>query len=240
MQNTAILAVIVILFIAGIGMGYIVGFSGIKTGTASTSTYTSTVVSNATVTKSLTSEATTTVQNNSAPYDLTLAITTQNTFNSTVGQQPAYYVVTPSGLVSSANISLPAHRLIKLVIICYDDGPAPLVFNNDVNVSGTQGNLESIVNNDNVNSSQGSTSINITGGQVVSNVNMSDIAHTFTIPQLGVNLPIPPSSTVTAYLTLNDTGTFQWFCQTECGFGTTGQLGAMDTPGWMTGDITVS
>jgi heme/copper-type cytochrome/quinol oxidase subunit 2 len=204
--------------------------------TTQLSVHNSTVTSNATVTTGVT----TTVQNNSLPFVLTLVITTNNFYNSTYNPQPAYYVLTPNGLQSSANIALPAHKLIKLVIVNYDDGAAPLLMKDAANVSGTQGNLETVVNNDNVNSSQGLSGINVNGGQQVSSVNSSNIAHTFTIPSIGVNLPIPPSSTVSAYFTLNDTGTLTWLCLTACGFGPMGTLGAMDTMGWMTGSIDVS
>ena len=222
MKSTSILTLIVILFIAGIGMGYVVGFSGAK------------------VTSSVTSPTTTTIQNTSEPFVLTLVITTENTYNFTTGAQPAYYILMANGLQSAANIALPAHRLIKLVIINYDDGSANLTNVQDANVSGVQNNIETVVNNANVNSSQGASSINVKGGQNVSSINSTDVAHTFTIPSLNVNLPIPPSSTVSAYLTLNQTGTFTWFCMTECGFGPSGLKGAMDTPGWMMGGLSVS
>ncbi len=173
-------------------------------------------------------------------YYLTLVITTNNLYNSTVGDQPAYYVLGSNGLESSANISLPAHRLIKLVIICYDDGSANLTSSQYASVSGTLNNIVTVVNNTNVNSSQGASGIHVLGGQNVSNVSPTNIAHTFTIPQLGLNIPVEPSSTVTAYFTLNQTGTFSWFCMTECGSGPTGEQGAMSTHGWMTGNVIVS
>jgi heme/copper-type cytochrome/quinol oxidase subunit 2 len=181
-----------------------------------------------------------TQNNSSAPYDLTLIITTNNMFNSTIGDQPAYYVLGPSGLESAASISLPAHRLIKLVIECYDDGPANLTNSQYANVSGTQNDIVTVVNNDNINSSQGISTIQVSAGQNVSSVPSDNISHTFSIPQLGINIPVMPSSTVSAYLTLNQTGTFSWFCMTQCGFGLTGEEGAMATPGWMTGGVIVS
>lgn len=179
--------------------------------------------------------------NSSSPYVLTLVITTNNVFNSTVGAQPAFFVLGPNGsLESSASISLPANRLIELVIICYDNGTAPLTSPQYAMVAGTQNNTVSMVTNDNVNSSQGVSGIHVMGGQIISNLNASDIAHTFTIPQLGINIPIAPSSTVTAFFTVNKTGTFTWFCEAKCGSGLEGLQGAMSTPGWMTGNVVVS
>jgi hypothetical protein len=178
--------------------------------------------------------------NTTAPYDLTLVVTTNNIYNSTYGDQPAYYVLGANGLQSSANISLPANRLIRLVIICYDNGSAMLTSPADANVAGTQNNQVAEVNNDNVNSSQGASGIQVSGGQMVSSVDPTDIAHTFTIPQLGINIPVAPSSTVTAYFTITKTGTFAWLCMTMCGFGPDGSLGAMSTSGWMEGNLVVS
>lgn len=220
-----ILVAVVVVAAAGIGVGWGVG----TTVPSQSQETTVTVTSSSSV-----------QPNSTAPYALTLVITTNNIYNSTVGDQPAYYVLGPNGLESSANISLPAHRLIKLTIVCYDDGPANLTSSQYSTVSGTQGNVVTVVNNDNVNSSQGASGIQVNGGQTVSSVDPNNVAHTFTIPQLGLNIPVEPSSTVTAYFTLNQTGTFSWFCETQCGSGPDGTQGAMSTPGWMTGSVTVS
>src|SRR5271169_1350655 len=104
-QGTSALMVaglIVASVLAGAGLGLAVSEKGGFSGTAST--------------------VTTTVNggNTSAPYVLTLIITKQNLYNSTVGDQPAFYVLGPSGLESSANIKLPAHQLIEIVITNYD------------------------------------------------------------------------------------------------------------------------
>ena len=200
-----------------------------------------TVASGVSVSTSTTTQTVFSSNSTSAsPYVLTLAITTNNLYNSTVGDQPAFFVVGQNGLESSANISLPAHRLIKLVIVNYDDGAANLTSPQYANVTGTLNNVISIVNNGNVNSSQGSSGIRVTGGETVSSLPADNVSHTFTVPQLNLNIPILPSSIVTAYFTLNQTGTFTWLCSTECGSGPTGIQGAMSTRGWMTGSLTVS
>lgn len=212
--------------VAGIGIGYGIGDSVFNPPQALT--VTSTVTSSAGA------------SNSSSPYVLTLVITTENTYNATTGTQPAYYVLGPNGPESAANIALPAHRLIKLVIICYDDGAANVTGPQYATVSGTQNNTISVVNNTNVNSTQGAAGMQLSGGETVSSLPADSIAHTFTIPQLGINVPIAPSSTVTAYFTINQTGSFTWFCMTVCGSGPDGLSGAMDTPGWMTGNLAAS
>jgi len=173
-------------------------------------------------------------------YPLTLVITTNNTYNSTIGPQPAYYVLTSEGLKSSANIALPANTMIKLTIVCYDNGNASLVSNQFANVEGTINGTITYANNDNVNSSQGPNGIVLSGGETVKSVSPDLISHTFTIPTLNVNVPVPLNSTVVAYFKTGAAGTYAWFCETGCGAGPAGILGAMDTPGWMTGDVEVS
>ena len=174
------------------------------------------------------------------PYSLTLVITINNSYNSTIGTQPAYYVLTSGGLRSSANISLPVNRLIELTIVNYDDGNASLTNPGYANVQGTVNGTITYVSNDNVNSTQESGGIVVKGGQTVSSVPAADIAHTFTIPSLGINIPVPVSSTVTAFIKIDRAGTYTWFCETACGSGPTELAGAMDTSGWMTGQVVAS
>jgi heme/copper-type cytochrome/quinol oxidase subunit 2 len=228
-MNTSLLTVasMIVLLSIGIGIGW--GFQ-------------TTVVTTPAVTVSVTqtTTATQTPGSNQEPYVLTLVLTTGSIYNSTVGDQPAFFVLTPHGLQSSTHIDLPANRLIELVIVNYDDGNATLTSPQYANVQGTVNGTISYANDDNVNSSQGPNGIVVKGGATVSSVPVSDIAHTFTIPSLGINIPIPVSSTVTAFIKITQAGTYTWFCETTCGSGDTGLEGAMATTGWMTGSIVVS
>jgi hypothetical protein len=174
------------------------------------------------------------------PASITLVITTGNAFNSTVGEQPAYYVLTPSGLQPATHLTFPMNSLVKLTIINYDDGNATLLNAQYTSVQGTVNGTMTYVNNDNVNSTYGGNGIVIIGGQTVTSVPPDMIAHTFTIPTLNINIPIPVSSIVVAYIKITTAGTFQWMCETACGFGPAGTLAAMETPGWMLGDVEVS
>lgn len=222
--NVITVAAMIVLLTIGIGIGW-----GVQT----------------TVVQSPTGTVTTVTQSGNqsqaqGPYSLTLVITTGNLYNSSVGDQPAYYILTSQGLESSANISLPTGRLIRLTIVNYDDGNANLTSPSYANVQGTVNGTISYVNNANVNSSEGSKGIVVTGSQTVSTVPTADVAHTFTIPSLGINIPVPVSSTVTAFIKIDKAGTYTWFCETVCGSGANGLQGAMATPGWMTGDVVAS
>ena len=218
----------VLIGLSGISIGY-----GMESSLSSSQAQTITVTSSTTATNSSSSAA----SNSSQPFVLTLVVTTNNSYNASVGDQPAYYVLGPHGLESAASIAVPAHQLIKLVIICYDDGAANLTGSQYATVSGTQNNTVSFVSNTNVNSSQSASGIQVNGGQTISSLPTDGIAHTFTIPQLGINIPLAPASTTTAYITLDQTGSFTWLCMSLCGSGPTGVSGAMETPGWMTGNV---
>jgi hypothetical protein len=176
--------------------------------------------------------------NGEATYTLTLLITTNNLYDPIMGEQPAYYVVGASGLQSSADISVPANQIVRLVIVDYDNG-APGVNDSTVGqVTGTTNNQMQIINNTLVNSTIGSSGIEIKGVQTVSSMPASEVAHTFTVSTLGINIPVPPLSTVVTYVTLKP-GTYTWQCRIPCGGGPYGTLGAMDTAGWMYGNLTV-
>lgn len=173
---------------------------------------------------------TTTASN--ATYKLTLEITVNNAWNSTVSG-PRYWVVTSHGLVDSANLSLPAYTPIQLTIIDYDSATGlPAQFSH---VTGTAANLVYVVNG------TSAASVNMSAAKAVDSLNPdTEVGHTFTVPQLGLNIPVAANSVEVADFTLNQTGTFVWHCEDPCGYGTSGWEGPMSTNGWMGGTLTVS
>lgn len=211
--TVAVLAAALVL--AGYGAAVAVGGAGGKT------------ISTTTVTSSTNSTA-------SSPYVVTLVIATNSIYNSTAQDQPAYFVLGPNGLQSSAKINLPADRLIKLVIFNYDDGNATLEVPSDNVVSGTTNGTIFVASNSNINASEAASGITVNGGQTLSSVPSSDVAHTFSVPSLDLNIPVPTSSVVVAYFTVDKGGTYTWLCETSCGDP------AMSTAGWMTGSLVAS
>ncbi|MDA4123338.1 MAG: hypothetical protein OK456_09185, partial [Thaumarchaeota archaeon] len=193
--------------------------------------------SQSTVTSTVTSTQQVAGTNSSVPYVLSLVITTNNMFNASVGDQPAYYVEGPNGLQSSANITLPANRMIEVVIMNYDQGNATPISSQYDNVTGTVNGTMSVISNNVVNSSEGPSGIVIVGTQTVSSLVPALISHTFTAPQLNLNIPVAAETTVIAYFMTGGPGTYPWFCTTPCGSGNSGLAGAMETPGWMSGSI---
>jgi hypothetical protein len=165
-------------------------------------------------------------------YDLTLVILPSVQYNSSLAQ-PSYFVLHDGILLSASNITVPSRTLVKLTIIDYDSGGDANLSTSFTRVQGTVGGIEEVVN--------GTPGAMIPRDQLALNVTSlpaSIIAHTFTVPQLGINIPVPSTSVVIAYLYFNQTGTYTWQCMVPCGAGN-GYAGAMDTPGWMLGQITV-
>lgn len=165
-------------------------------------------------------------------YNLTLVITNQNYMQSQNHMQPAYYVLQDGKLLSSAQIYIPANSIINLTIINYDYGPGtvPAQYSK---VMGTLNGTEYVVNDTNVNMSASQR------GQYVKSVPSADLAHTFTIPKLGLNIMVPSDSIVSAQFQTGGPGVYGWQCQVDCGTGPSGWNGAMATPGWMMGQVII-
>ncbi|MGC8499195.1 MAG: hypothetical protein ACP5OV_06845 [Acidimicrobiales bacterium] len=118
---------------------------------------------------------------------------------------------------------------VTIRIINHDDGTAPLTgsYMKYVKVMGT------------------TTGHELVSGKVVTTVSDINVAHTFTVPGLGLNLPIPAAPTgktnvIVATFVPKKAGTFVWHCFAPCGSGSNGMAGAMSTMTWMEGRITVA
>ena len=82
-------------------------------------------------------------------------------------------------------------------------------------------------------------------GVATTTVPNSKISHTFSIPELGINAPLPmaPKSgpaTVVFTFTATKAGSYTWRCFTPCGGDPKGMGGSMATKGWMQGNVTVA
>jgi len=222
-KNILTIAAMILLLSIGIGIGW-----GFQTTVFPSST------------SSISTMQTSSVTPSNAPYMLTLVEIMQNLWNSSAGMQPKFFVLGGHGLESSANISLPANRLIQLTIISYDT-PEPNATDAEGVVSGTVGGTVYVINGTLASGTANVTMAMATDwGHNVTAVPASELAHTFTIQQLGINIPVVAGSTVIAYVDIHQTGKFTWVCLTPCGLGDNGLAGAMDTPGWMMGNVEVS
>lgn len=90
-------------------------------------------------------------------------------------------------------------------------------------------------------------------GKRVTSVGNDEIAHTFTIPSLGINVPLPiagmddsmgsmggPTTIRFTFRAPATPGTYRWLCVTPCGGDPDGVGGAMQTNDWMRGYLIVS
>lgn len=132
-----------------------------------------------------------------------------------------------------STINLSAGKQVTLLIINYDDMNTPLTSMMPYNK--VQGGQETV------------------NGAAVTSVGNSTIAHTFTVPSLGINVPIPMATdsgkgstatvipaVVTFTFTPSKSGTFTWQCFTPCGTDPNGMGGPMQTSGYMTGTVNVA
>ncbi len=130
--------------------------------------------------------------------------------------------------ITNASWTVHKGQTVTVQIVSFDDGTAPLMgqYMSDADVKGTLNGKE------------------LVNGKPVAKVSDINIAHTFTVPGLGFNMPIPVAPTgghivVTASFVAKKTGTFVWHCYAPCGSGTNGMGGAMSTMSWMTGKVSV-
>jgi hypothetical protein len=154
------------------------------------------------------------------PTHITLTIVAQKPGGTLDG--PAY--------MPDTNLTLPAHSLITITIINKDDPgddaiPASSPFNTVQGVVGGSAYLD---------------------GVAYKSLSRDKIAHTFTVPGLGVNVPIPgdvPAGhkdiTVTFSFKTGAAGLYYWQCMDPCGSDPNGWGGPMSTTGYMKGALTV-
>jgi hypothetical protein len=133
---------------------------------------------------------------------------------------PAY---SPSTLVA------PAYSLVTVTLRNYDLGATPVP-------SGFPfTKVQSIVGG-----------VAYMDGKAYTSVAPEKLAHTFTIPQLNINVPIPGDTTtgkpyveVTFTFRTGGVGSYYFRCFDPCGVGSIGWEGPMMTKGYMLGTLTV-
>ncbi len=131
-----------------------------------------------------------------------------------------------------SSFTVPKGATVDMTIYNYDTGTAPLPSSTAMyaKATGVSGLTE--------------------GGQPVTSLTAAQVSHTWTVPQLGINVPISaaPSATsgakqplvVTFTFTASKAGTFTWKCMAPCGSGADGMSGDMATMGAMEGQLTVA
>ncbi len=130
---------------------------------------------------------------------------------------------------SPSNLVVPANSLVTITIRDYDLGNTAMPQNSPfTTVQETVGTIATA------------------DGQNYSSLAPDKIAHTFTIPQLNVNVPLSGDgmngkdyNTVTFTFRTGAAGIYIFRCFDPCGTGPMGMMGPMMTRGYMIGTLTV-
>ncbi len=130
-----------------------------------------------------------------------------------------------------ADFSIPANATVHAEIRCFDDGAATIPSGYE-KVKGTVDGAMTVlsaVNGD----------VSTAKSQTVQAVDPKNVAHTLTIADTGLNIPIPPLSTVRFTFKSGGSGIHGWQCMAACGTGQGGWGGPMATNGYMSGTMAV-
>lgn len=132
------------------------------------------------------------------------------------------------------DLTLPAHRTINARIVQFDSGAGELPdgspFAKLTGVLDGSATRQAITQADPNNPGTPTTYQELAA---------KDVAHTFTIGALGLNVPMPVSSVVSFTFKTGDAGTLTFQCMVPCGTGPNGWSGPMVAKGYMTGSIHV-
>lgn len=129
----------------------------------------------------------------------------------------------------TTTLSAPAQSIVTVTIRNFDLDPATIPVGSSANqVLGTVGGVA------------------YADGKAYAALGRSQIAHTFTVPALHVNVPIPgvsasgkPYVTVTFRVRMGAAGVYAWQCMAPCGEGEDGQAGPMADERYMRGALEV-
>ena len=128
----------------------------------------------------------------------------------------------------STALRVPAHSTITVTIRNFDLEPA--VMSAALPYTTVQGTVGGVAYAD---------------GRIYTALDRTAVAHTFTVPQLGLNVPIPdraasgrPDVVVTFRFRTSSPGTFAWQCFDPCGNGPDGMDGPMTELDYMRGSLT--
>jgi hypothetical protein len=136
-----------------------------------------------------------------------------------------------------SDFTLPAYSTVIVTITNFDDATAlPKGSESYATASGLVGGTFTVtpINLKDPNGAAGPT-------KTLSSLDPATVSHTFTLPGLGINVPIAAHARETFTIRTGAPGTFAWRCMDPCGAGTAGWGTAMAaTRGYMEGTLTVA
>ena len=154
----------------------------------------------------------------------------------TISAQPAHLYLTIATGIGDDNpayvpsdFSVPRNSLVEVTIVNFDDA-TPLTGDQVkyAKVYGVIGNSATLTPID-VKDPNGPATSSV---EPYTSMDPNQVSHTFTIPELNVNVPIWPHSRTTFTFRTGKAGSVLWLCEDPCG-------GAMATPRYMSGQLRV-
>ena len=130
-----------------------------------------------------------------------------------------------------SNFTVPANSTVHVEIRNFDDGPGTIPSGYEKvhgTVDGSMTLIPSVAGD--LSSAQ---------PQTVQSVDPKNVAHTLTMSDIGLSIPLPPVSTVRFTFKTGAAGTHTWQCMAACGTGDSGWAGPMATAGYMQGKMIV-
>lgn len=135
-----------------------------------------------------------------------------------------------------SSFTIPAYSTVKVTVTDFD-GTAPLT-GKLVKYSKVTGTVGGTMQVQPINVQSPNTT---TGPVKTMNYLAPDlVAHTLTIPALGLNVPMAAQSRITFEIKTGKPGVYQWQCMAPCGDGPQGMQAPMFEPGFMAGSMTVA
>ncbi|MHB1527749.1 MAG: cupredoxin domain-containing protein [Candidatus Dormibacteria bacterium] len=134
-----------------------------------------------------------------------------------------------------ADFTLPANSTVKVTVTDFDNStPLTGALTKFAKVTGTVGGVMQVQR---INPLAPNTTVG--GVHTMSYLAPSQVAHTLTIPRLGINVPMAGQSRITFVIRTGKGGTYQWLCMDPCGDGPSGMGAPMGMQGFMAGTLTV-
>lgn len=135
-----------------------------------------------------------------------------------------------------SDFALPANSTVVVIVTNFDDAtPLPAASQQFAKASGVEGDSFTVTP---IAPTDPNGAIGPTTSRTALDPNQ--VSHTFTIPSLGINVPIAPHARTTFILHTGAPGTYAWRCMDPCGTGSTGWGGPMAAMrGYMEGTLTI-
>jgi hypothetical protein len=135
-----------------------------------------------------------------------------------------------------SSFSIPAAQLVTITVTNLDSAtPLPAALGSHAKVTGVVGGAVTVtpIHEARPYKAEGKS-------HRVSAINLNRVSHTFSIPSLGVNVPIAANSRTSFTILIAKPGNYSWLCFDPCGAGTSGIGAPMGLSGYMAGIVTAA